>query len=106
MRTLETIRRYNFAQKNHWQLMCDFSDNDYDIKYFDGRQTANIELEEFLQENDEFNIDKILNYLTDKYEEYTLMHLKFYRENNCYNEFYGGYVSETDLLAKIVKQNY
>ena len=33
MRTLETIRMYNFAQKNHWQLMCDLSDNDYDIHY-------------------------------------------------------------------------
>ena len=50
MRTLETIRMYNFAQKNHWQLICDLSDNDYDIHYFDGRQSANIALDEFLQE--------------------------------------------------------
>ena len=40
-RTLEILRTYNFAQKNHWQLMCDLANNDYDIDYFSGRVSVN-----------------------------------------------------------------
>lgn len=106
MRTLETIRMYNFAQKNHWQLMCDLSDNDYDIHYFDGRQSANIALDDFLQELEIFDIDKILEFLTNNFEEYSQKQEKFYKENNCFNEYYRGYVMEMELLIKIVKQDY
>ena len=77
-RTIEILKTYNFAQKNHWQLMCDLSNNDYDIHYFDGRQSANVYLDEFLQT----------------------------QENNCYNEFYRGMVAEIELLVHIVKQEY
>ena len=40
-RTLEILRTYNFVERNHWQLMADLSDNDYDISYFGGRVTIN-----------------------------------------------------------------
>jgi len=105
-RTIEILKTYNFAQKNHWQLMCDLSNNDYDIHYFDGRQTANITLEDFLQDQEDFNINRIIEFLIDKFEEYVEEQIKFYRENKCYNEFYRGLVSEFDLLIKIAKQNY
>lgn len=108
MRTLETIRMYNFAQKNHWQLMCDLSTNDYDIHYFDGRQSANIALDEFLQAQqvDGFDINKILEFIANNFEEYSQKQVNFYKENNCFNEYYRGYVTEIELLAKIVKQDY
>jgi len=106
-RTIEILRTYNFAQKNHWQLMCDLSNNDYDIRYFDGRQSANIYLDEFLQtQEDNFNIDEILKCLADNLEEYTQSQDEYYKENNCYNEFLRGMVDETELLIRIVKQDY
>ena len=106
-RTIEILRTYNFAQKNHWQLMCDLSNNDYDICYFDGRQSANIYLDEFLQtQEDNFNIDWVLKCLTDNLEEYTESQAEYYKENNCYNEFLIGMVDEIELLIHIVKQDY
>ena len=106
-RTIEILKTYNFAQKNHWQLMCDLSNNDYDIHYFDGRQSANVYLDEFLQtQEDNFNINEILRYLADNLEEYVQLQVEYYRENNCYNEFYRGMVAEIELLVHIVKQEY
>ena len=106
-RTLEILKTYNFVQKNHWQLMCDLSNNDYDIHYFDGRQSANVYLDEFLQtQEDNFDIDEILRYLADNLEEYIQLQVEYHRENNCYNEFYRGMVAEIELLVHIVKQDY
>ena len=45
-RTLEILRMYNFTEKNHWQLMCDLSNNDYDIDYFGGRESINYAFDE------------------------------------------------------------
>ena len=107
-RTLEILKTYNFAQKNHWQLMCDLSNNDYDIHYFCGRELANDNLDYFLQtqEIDGFDIEKILNYLLDSYNECIEDQNKYYEENKCWNEKYRGYINETNLLMKIVKQDY
>ena len=106
-RTLEILKTYNFAQRNHWQLMCDLSNNDYDIRYFDGRQTANIRLDEFLQtQEDNFNIDEVLNYLLNSYNECIEDQNRYYDEYKCWNENYRGYINEIDLLMKIVQQQY
>ena len=34
-RTLDQIKQFNYIEYNHWQLMCDMANNDYDINYFD-----------------------------------------------------------------------
>lgn len=107
-RTLEILKTYNSAQKNHWQLMCDLSDNDYDINYFGGRVTANDNFDYFLQTQqlDGFDIERILNYLIESNNECIEDQNKYYEENNCFNEKYIGYITETNLLIHIVKQEY
>ena len=107
-RTLEILKTYNFAQKNHWQLMCDLSNNDYDISYFGGRAIANDNLENFLQgqEDGRFNIDEILNYLLNSYNKCIEDQNRYYDEHKCWNENYRGYINEIDLLMKIVNQEY
>ena len=48
MRTIEILRNYNVAESNHWQLMCDLSNDDYGImigsnykliKFYDGKKS-------------------------------------------------------------------
>ncbi len=105
-RTIEILRTYNFAQRNHWQLMCDLSNNDYDIHYFDGRQSANITLDEFLQDQKRLNIKALLKFLSDIFIEYSEKQVKFYHENNYFSEYLRGYIAEISLLIGIVKQEY
>ena len=100
MRTLETIRMYNFAQKNHWQLMCDLSDNDYDIDYFSGRISINDDFDCFLQMQKNFNIHNIFDWLTD-----TIKECKDNQENKN-KVHYQGAIDECNLLFKIVYQDY
>ena len=100
MRTLETIRMYNFAQKNHWQLMCDLSTNDYDIHYFSGRISINDDFDCFLQTQENFNIHNIFDWLTD-----TIKECKDNQENK--NKVHcQGAIDECNLLFKIVYQDY
>ena len=100
MRTLETIRMYNFAQKNHWQLMCDLSTNDYDIHYFSGRISINDDFDCFLQTQENFNIHNIFDWLTDTKKE-----CKDNQENKN-KVHYQGAIDECNLLLKIVYQDY
>ena len=63
MRTFETIQMYNFVQKNHWQLMCDLSNNDYDICYFGGKVTVADNFVSFLRSvEDEFYLQEAAEY--------------------------------------------
>ncbi len=100
-RTLEILRTYNFSERNHWQLMCDLSNNDYDISYFGGRTAINDEFEFFLQtQQDNFNIHEVLDWLRD-----TVRNCK---DNQHLNDKvnYQGCIDECNLLLKIVHQDY
>jgi hypothetical protein len=107
-RTLEIIRTYNYAQKNHWQLMCDLSNNDYDISYFSGRETVNDNLNFVLQiqENEGFDIEDMLNQLQKWHDEGVKDQQEYYNENKCYNENTRGWLDEIQLMMKIIKQQY
>lgn len=100
-RTLEILKIYNCAERNHWQLMCDLSNNDYDISYFGGRTTINDEFDEFLQsQEDNFNIHNILDWLRGTVREC----MDDQKIGNQFN--YQGCIDECNLLLKIVHQNY
>lgn len=107
-RTLEILRTYNYAQKNHWQLMCDLSNNDYDISYFSGRETVNDNLNFVLQiqEDEGFDIDDMLNQLQGWHDEGVNEQQEYYKENKCYNENTRGWLDEIQLMTKIIKQQY
>lgn len=100
-RTLEILRTYNFAERNHWQFMADLSNNDYDISYFGGRVTINDDFEFFLQtREDKFNIHDILDWLRN-----TVRECRDEQKNNNM-ENYQGCIDECNLLLKIVHQDY
>ena len=107
-RTLEILRMYNFTEKNHWQLMCDLSNNDYDISYFGGRESINYAFDELLQvQIDEgFNIEELLNNLQAWHDDAVNRQNEFYKENDCFNESYIGEMDEIQLLMKIIRQSY
>ena len=89
-RTLEILRTYNYAQKNHWQLMCDLANNDYDIDYFSGRVSI----------NDDFDIHKILDWLRDTVRE-------CYDDQKSKNQVnYQGAIDECNLLLNIANHDY
>lgn len=100
-RTLEILRTYNFAERNHWQLMADLSDNDYDISYFGGRVTINDDFEYFLQtQENNFNIHDVLDWLRNTVRECR----DEQKIKNAAN--YQGCIDECNLLLKIVHQDY
>lgn len=107
-RTLDILKTYNYAQSNHWQLMCDLSNNDYDISYFGGRRTVNDNLSYIfqLQEENGFDIEKLLFELQQWYDEGVNDQQEYYKENNCYNENTTGWLDEIELMMKIIKQHY
>ena len=107
-RTLEILKTYNAAQSNHWQLMCDLSNNDYDIDYFDGRRSVNTELYQVLeiQEEEGFDIEDILVQLKAWHEEGEADQQEYYKDNHSYNENTKGWLDEIELMMKIVKQDY
>ena len=100
-RTLEILRTYNYAQKNHWQLMCDLANNDYDIDYFSGRVSINDDFDYFLQtQEDDFDIHKVLDWLRDTVRE-------CYNDQKSKNQVnYQGAIDECNLLLNIVNNDY
>ena len=107
-RTLQIIKTYNYAQRNHWQLMCDLSNNDYDINYFSGRESANNDLDNLLQMQEEtgFDVIELLNDLLNYYDKCIEDQNKYYDEYESWNENYRGYSHEIGLLMKIIHQQY
>ena len=100
-RTLEILRKYNYVERNHWQLMCDLSDNDYDISYFGGRVSINDEFDYFLQtQEDNFNIHEVLDWLRNTVRDC------YDNQKNKNQENYQGAIDECNLLLKIVHQDY
>ena len=100
-RTLEILRRYNYAERNHWQLMADLSNNDYDISYFGGRATLNDNFDYFLQtEEDNFDIRNVFDWLRITLRD----SIDLQKENNKAN--YQGCIDECNLLLKITHQDY
>lgn len=95
-RTLEQIKQFNCIEYNHWQLMCDIANNDYDINYFSGRATINSNVKDFLEDLDNFDIDTIIDYLNTE----------LVGENNTYNENYKGCIDELYLLINFITQEY
>ena len=100
-RTLAILRTYNYVQKNHWQLMCDFANNDYDINYFSGRFSVNDAFDYFLQtQENNFDINKVLDWLRDTVRE-------CYDDQKSKNQVnYQGAIDECNLLLKITNQDY
>jgi len=105
-RTLEQITTLNKVEYNHWQLMCDLSNNDYDISYFGGRVIANSNFNDFLQDLDSFNINKIIIYLNTELINCQKVNEIYKNECNIYNENYIGYIDEIQFLLNYVKFNY
>ena len=109
-RTIDKIRTYNFTERNHWQLMADLSNNDYDLHYFGGRVIENDNFDYFIQTIEEDNnlepIEDMIKYLDDQINETSVAINHYYNENNCYNEKYQGCMDELLLLIRIVKQEY
>ncbi len=100
-RTLDQIKQFNYIEYNHWQLMCDMANNDYDINYFGGRVSINDDFNDFLQEQeDNFNIHEILDWLRKTVRECIDMQ----KDNN--QENYQGAIDECNLLLKYVHQDY
>ena len=105
-RTLEQITTLNKVEYNHWQLMCDLSNNDYDISYFGGRVTANGNFNYFLQDLDSFDINKIIAYLDTELIDCQKENETYKNEYNISNENYVGYIEEIQFLLNYVKFNY
>ena len=99
-RKLEILKTCNLAQKNHWQLMCDLSSNDRNIRYFDGRESVNVNLNEYLEDND--NINDVLKFLIEYLDEYSDTQMKFVKENHYYNEYYKGVIDEINFLIYMI----
>lgn len=100
-RTLQILRMYNYVERNHWQLMADLSNNDYDIDYFGGRATINDNFDYFLQTQEyEFDMHKVFDWLRDTVRECI-------DDQNTKNKVnYQGCIDECNLLLKIAHQDY
>ena len=105
-RTLNQIKQFNYIEYNHWQLMCDLCDNDYDLSYFGGRVTANNNFNYFLQDLDTFDINEIIIYLDTELIDCQKDNEIYKNENNISNENYVGYIDEIQFLLNYVKVNY
>lgn len=105
-RTLEQITTLNKVEYNHWGLMCDLSNNDYDISYFGGRVTANSNFNDFLQDLDSFDINEIIVYLDTELMDCQKENEIYKNEYNISNENYVGYIDEIQFLLSYVKFNY
>lgn len=106
MRTIEILKNYNAAEKNHWKLMCDLSNDD--IHYFSGREFANLDFDYYLKQSDKFDKTEIIEWINYQYNE-TLIEIEQYKKENntqLINENYQGYLDELNLLKRICKQNY
>ena len=99
-RTLQMLYTFNCAERNHWQLMADLSNNDYDVNYFGGRASINDNFNYFIQHQNEFNIHNILDFLRNTLRE-CIDEQKTKNEEN-----YQGCIDELNLLIRIVKQEY
>lgn len=92
------------VQKNHWQCMCDLSDNDYDIHYFEGRECIDDEIITYLRNCDGNLIhffDYINSFIVEIQEEYDK-----YIENGFADVHRQGCLDEIKLAYKIIKQEY
>ena len=101
-RTLEILRTYNYAQKNHWQLMCDLSNNDYDISYFGGKVTIADNFVTFLRGvEDEFYLQEVVEYLYNE-----LKDVNNDLNYNINNANYKGAAEELKFLLRYCYQEY
>ena len=92
---------FNLIERNHWQLMADLSNNDYDIDYFGGRVAINDEFNDFLCHHvGEFDIIHAIDCLNDILIECA----SDQKENN--KESYQGNIDECGFLLQFVHQNY
>ena len=90
--SIDKINQYLCVQKNHWQCMCDLSDNDYNIDYFSGRYSVCDDAVTLIRQ--EGNIDELLEELMNK---------KVWIVKNV---FWQGYKDELELIIKMINQNY
>ena len=105
--TIQQLQNYNFCERNHWQLMADLSNNDYDISYFGGRVAICDEFDFLLQtQEDNFDIKEIIEWLVDNFEDTTNQYVEYFKENKVYNPNYKGVLDEIELLIRIVAQDY
>lgn len=106
-RTIQQLRNYNFCEHNHWQLMADLSNNDYDISYFSGRVSICDEFDFLLQtQEDNFDIKEIIEWLINNFEDTANQYIEYLQENKVYNTNYKGVLDEIELLIRIVAQDY
>lgn len=100
-RNLSMLMTFNSVERNHWQLMADLSNNDYDVSYFGGRATINDEFNNFLYYYvGEFDISYVIDWLND-----TLIDCnEELKENN--HENFQGCIDECCFLLQFVHQDY
>lgn len=88
--SIDKINQYLCVQKNHWQCMCDLSDNDYNIDYFSGRYSVCDNAITLIRQ--ECSIDELLEDLT--------------KDCVVKNVFWQGYKDELELIIKMINQDY
>ena len=89
---IDKINQYLCVQKNHWQCMCDLSDNDYNIDYFSGRCSLCDDAITSIRQ--ECSIDELLEELMNK------------KIRIVTSVFWQGYKDELGFVIKMIKQEY
>ena len=97
--------QYFCVQKNHWQCMCDLSNNDYDIHYFEGREMIDDDIITYLR-NCDMNQIHLLNFINSLKSSIQEEYDNFIKENEFISEYHRGCLDEINLAIKIIKQDY
>lgn len=97
--------QYFCVQRNHWQCMCDLSNNDYDIHYFEGREIIDDDIITYLR-NCDMNKIHFLNFINSLKSRIQEEYDNFIKENGFTSEYHQGCLDEINLAIKIIKQDY
>jgi len=97
--------QYFCVQKNHWQCMCDLSNNDYDIHYFEAREIIDDDIITYLR-NCDMNPIHLLNFINSLKSSIQEEYDNFIKEYGVISEYHQGCLDEINLAIKIIKQDY
>lgn len=105
-RTKKILVSYLKEEVRHYEKMCRISNNDYDIRYYDGRCIVAQHILDELEKQKEFDIQKFILLIRQEQLEDLQDRKVFYKENKCDNERILGHIDEYVLLTKLFFQNY
>lgn len=101
-RSFKDVSTVALAEVHHWQLLCDLSNNDYDICYFGGKVTVADNFVSFLRSvEDEFYLQEAAEYLYKDFKNISNDVVKYPNNVN-----YKGALEEVKFLLRYCYKEY